>query len=149
MHKHILIPTDGSEAAQRGVDYALMLARDLGAKVTALTVTDPYSRAGMDAGASWKRSDEEVNEFDKKQREAAYAILNKVKADAGEIGVDIALVHVSEARPAEAILQTAWARGAHLIVIGSHGRRGIDRVLLGSQTAEVLAHSAIPVLVVK
>jgi nucleotide-binding universal stress UspA family protein len=149
MHKHILIPTDGSETAQRGVDYALALARDLAAKVTVLTLTDPYSRAGMNGGASWRRSDEEMDEFNRRQKDAADKILNKVKADAGKMGVDVALVHVSEARPAEAILHMAGARGAHLIVIGSHGRRGVNRLLLGSQTAEVLAHAAVPVLVVK
>ena len=66
MHKHILIPTDGSETAQRGVDYALALARDLGAKVTVLTITDPYSRAGMTTGVSWRRSDEDMNEFNRR-----------------------------------------------------------------------------------
>jgi nucleotide-binding universal stress UspA family protein len=149
MHKHILVPTDGSETAQRGVDYALALARDLGAKVTVLTITDPYSRDGITARASWIRSDEQVNEFNRGQKEAADKVLKKVKADAGKMGVDIALLQVSEARPAEAILQTAAVRGAHLIVIGSHGRRGINRFLLGSQTAEVLAHAVVPVLVVK
>ncbi|MGO4562536.1 universal stress protein [Rhizobiales bacterium 3FA27D7] len=149
MHKHILVPTDGSETAQRGVDYALALARDLGAKVTVLTITDPYSRDGITARASWIRSDEQVNEFNRGQKEAADKVLKKVKADAGKMGVDIALLQVSEARPAEAILQTAAVRGAHLIVIGSHGRRGMNRFLLGSQTAEVLAHAVVPVLVVK
>ena len=149
MHKHILVPTDGSETAQRGVDYALALARDLGAKVTVLTITDPYSRDGITARASWIRSDEQVNEFNRGQKEAADKVLKKVKADAGKMGVDIALLQVSEARPAEAILQTAAVRGAHQIVIGSHGRRGMNRFLLGSQTAEVLAHAVVPVLVVK
>ena len=149
MHKHILVPTDGSETAQRGVDYALALARDLGAKVTVLTITDPYSRVGMTAGKSWRRSDLDTDEFNRRQKGAADKVLNKVKGDAVKMGVYVALVHVSEARPAEAILHTAGARGAHLIVIGSHGRRGVNRLLLGSQTAEVLAHAAIPALVVK
>ncbi len=131
MRKHILVPTDGSETAQRGVDYGLALARDLGAKVTVLTVTDPYRLS------------------DAAEKEAADRVLQKVKADAGKLGVDTALVHVSEARPAEVILKVAEARGAHLIVIGSHGRRGVNRLLLGSQAAEVLARAAIPVLVVK
>ena len=120
MHKHILVPTDGSETAQRGVDYALALARDLGAKVTVLTITDPYSRVGMTAGKSWRRSDLDTDEFNRRQKGAADKVLNKVKGDAVKMGVDVALVHVSEARPAEAILHTAGARGAHLIVIGSH-----------------------------
>jgi len=149
MHKHILIPTDGSETAQRGVDYGLALARDLGAKVTVLTCSDPYPLSGLAVGAGWIPSEEELNQFNRSQNESAEKILQKVKVEAGKLGVDAALVHVSEARPAEAILQTAQARGAHLIVIGSHGRRGVNRLLLGSQTAEVLAHATIPVLVVK
>lgn len=149
MHKHILIPTDGSATAQRGVDYGLALARDLDAKVTVLTVTDPYSRSGTAAGAGRRSLEEEMHEFAGSQQAAADKILKKVKAEAARLGVDTALVHVSEARPAEAILQVAEARGAHLIVIGSHGRRGVNRLLLGSQAAEVLARAAIPVLIVK
>jgi nucleotide-binding universal stress UspA family protein len=149
MHKHILIPTDGSPTAQRGVDYGLALARDLGAKVTVLTITDPYSRSGKAVGAPRRPLEEEMHEFSRNQQVEADKILKKVKADAARLGVDTALVHVSEARPAEAILQVAEARGAHLIVIGSHGRRGVNRLLLGSQTAEVLAQTALPVLVVK
>jgi nucleotide-binding universal stress UspA family protein len=149
MHKHILIPTDGSKTAQRGVDYGLALARDLDAKVTVLTVTDPYSLSGMTVEARWRPSDKEMDRFNRNQKEAADKVLKKVRADAARLGVDTALVHVSEARPAEAILQIAQARGAHLIVIGSHGRRGVNRLLLGSQTAEVLAHATMPVLVVK
>lgn len=66
-----------------------------------------------------------------------------------EGGVDADLVHVPDQRAADAILEAAKAHKADLIVIASHGRRGVERVLLGSQTAEVLAHSSIPVLVVK
>jgi len=149
MPRHILIPTDGSETAQRGVDYALNLAKGLGAKVTVLTVTDPYPVSGWAVGGGWIPSQEEIEGFNKSQKEAASETLRTVKAEADRLGVDIALVHVAEARPSEAILQTAEARGADLIVMGSHGRRGVNRLLLGSQTAEVLAHAATPVLVVK
>jgi len=149
MHKHILIPTDGSETAQKGVDYGLALAKDLGAKVTVVNITDPYPLSGLAIGAGWIPSEEEMNQYNEGQKEGAAKILEAVKAQADSLGVDTALVHVSEARAAEAILQTAEARGAHLIVMSSHGRRGVERVLLGSQTAEVLAYSTIPVLVVK
>lgn len=119
------------------------------AAIKIVTMTDPYSRVGMTAGASWRRSDKTMNEFYWKQKVAADKVLNKVKADAGKIGIDAALVHVSEARLAEAILHMAGTQGAHLIVIGYHDRRGANRLLLGSQAAELLAHAAIPVLVVK
>jgi len=149
MHKHILIPTDGSDTAQKGVDYGLALAKDLGAKVTVVNITDPYPMPGVALGAGWIPSEEEVTQYNEGQKEIAAKVLATVKAQADKLGVDTALVHVSEARPAEAILQTAEARGAHLIVMASHGRRGVQRVLLGSQTSEVLAHSQVPVLVVK
>jgi len=149
MPKHILIPTDGSETARRGVDYGLALAKDIGAKVTAVTCTDPYPLSGLAVGAGWIPSEEELNAFNRSQAEAAQKILQAVKAAAADLGIEASIFHASEARPADAILQTAEARGADLIVIGSHGRRGVDRLLLGSQTAEVLARATIPVLVVK
>ena len=149
MHQHILIPTDGSETARKGVTYALALAKDLGAKVTVVTVTDPYPVPGMALGAGWIPSEEEVNSYYAAQKETAGKLLQKVKAVADKLGVEAATVHVSEARPADGILQTAAERGAQLIVMSSHGRRGVSRLVLGSQTAEVLALAEVPVLVVK
>lgn len=149
MHQHILIPTDGSETAQKGVDYGLNLAKDLGAKVTILTASDPYPLPGIAIGSGWIPSEQEIEEFHRTGEESARAILDRANTQAQALGVETALVHVAEARPAEAILQTAAQRGAQLIVIGSHGRRGINRLLLGSQAAEVLAYSTIPVLIVK
>ncbi|MBN9244730.1 MAG: universal stress protein [Mesorhizobium sp.] len=149
MPKHILIPTDGSETAQRGVDYGLALARNLGAKATILTCTDPYPLSGLAVGAGWIPSEDELNAFNKSQAEAAGKVLQAVRTAAASHNVETALLHASDARPATAILQTAEACGADLIVMGSHGRRGVDRLLLGSQTAEVLARATIPVLVVK
>jgi nucleotide-binding universal stress UspA family protein len=149
MYNHILIPTDGSETAQRGVDHGLALAKKLGAKVTVLSCTSPYPLSGLAVGAGWIPTAEEMNAFNQGQKEAAEKVLQAVKAEAEKRGVGVALVHAVEARPADAILQTAEARGAHLIVMGSHGRRGVNRLLLGSQAAEVLTHAPIPVLVVK
>jgi nucleotide-binding universal stress UspA family protein len=149
MPKHILIPTDGSETAQKGVDYGLALAKDLAAKVTVVTATDPYPMPGLALGAGWVPSAEEMNDYNAAQKEMADKLLQDVKAAAGKLGVDVALVHVANIRPADAILEAASARGAQLIVMASHGRRGVSRLVLGSQTAEVLALSDIPVLVVK
>jgi len=149
MPKHILIPTDGSETARKGVDYGLALAKDLGAKVTVVTATDPYPVQGLAFGAGWVPSTEEMNAYNDAQKETAGKLLQEVKAAAGKLGVDAATVHVADIRPADAILETARARGAQLIVMASHGRRGVSRLVLGSQTAEVLALSDVPVLVVK
>jgi nucleotide-binding universal stress UspA family protein len=100
-------------------------------------------------GAGWVPSAEEMNDYNAAQKEMADKLLQDVKAAAGKLGVDVALVHVANIRPADAILEAASARGAQLIVMASHGRRGVSRLVLGSQTAEVLALSDIPVLVVK
>ncbi len=149
MPKHILIPTDGSETAQKGVDYGLALAKDLDAEVTAVTATDPYPLPGFALGAGWVPSAEEMDAYNAAQKETAGKLLQEVKTAAGKLGIDAATVHVADIRPADAILETAKARGAQLIVMASHGRRGVSRLVLGSQTAEVVALSDIPVLVVK
>ena len=149
MPRHILTPTDGSETAQKGVDYALALASDLGAQVTVVNVTEPYPMPGVALGAGWIPSEDEIRQYDEGQKQGAAAILEAVKAQADGLGVESVLVHVSDSRPADAILQTAAARGTDLIVMASHGRRGVQRLLLGSQTAEVLALAEVPVLVVK
>jgi nucleotide-binding universal stress UspA family protein len=88
-------------------------------------------------------------EYDAGQKEWADGVLARVKAAAEKLGVQAETLHVPDARPAEAILEAAQSRGSSLIAMSSHGRRGIGRLLLGSQTQEVLAHSPVPVLVVR
>ena len=149
MYAHILISTDGSEVAAKGLDHGLTLAKALGAKVTILTVTERFpAYVGMPA-AGWFPDPEEIAAFDGRQAEIAAEILKAAKDAADKIGVAADTVHVAESMPAEAIVETAKARDCSLICMSSHGRRGIGRLLLGSQTAEVLAHSTIPVLVVR
>jgi nucleotide-binding universal stress UspA family protein len=150
MYKHILISTDGSDVAQKGVDHGLSLAKALGAKVTIVTVTErfPIYTGGM-AAAGWVPGPTEMAEYDAGQKEWADGVLKRAKVGADKLGVETETVHVPDALPAEAILETAKARGCSLIAMSSHGRRGIGRLLLGSQTSEVLAHSPVPVLVVR
>ncbi len=149
MYKHILIPTDGSELAQKGVEQGLDLAKALRAKITVVIATDAYPLAGLAAGAGWIPSAEEMNAFDAAQKQAADQIFSKIIESADARGVAAETVHVPNSRAAGAILQVATEQACDLIVMASHGRRGVERVLLGSQTAEVLAHSPISVLVVK
>lgn len=150
MYKYILISTDGSDVAQKGVDHGLSLAKALGAKVTIVTVTErfPIYTGGM-ASAGWIPGPTEMAEYDAGQKEWADGVLARVKAAADKLGVEAETLHVPDARPAEAILEAAQSRGSSLIAMSSHGRRGIGRLLLGSQTQEVLAHSPVPVLVVR
>lgn len=149
MYKLILIPTDGSECARKGVDHGLSLAKSVGAKVTIVTVTEPFPMyAGAAAGAGWAAPPIDTSEFEASQAQAAERTLSEVKAAAERLGVDAETVHVPQAHPAEAILDIASSRQCSLIVMASHGRRGLRRLLLGSQTAEVLSRSSLPVLVV-
>jgi nucleotide-binding universal stress UspA family protein len=149
MYKHILISTDGSEVAQKGVDHGLSLAKSLGAKVTLVTVTEPFPFSATAAGAGWVPGPGDISSYEEGQKEFADRTLTAAKAAAQALGVEVATVHVADGRPAEAILDTAKSEGCSLIVMSSHGRRGLGRLLLGSQTSEVLAHSVVPVLVVR
>ncbi|HWE20017.1 MAG TPA: universal stress protein [Hyphomicrobiaceae bacterium] len=144
MYQHILIATDGSRLAGKAVATGLALAAALRARVTAVTAEEPLE-ALMVAEPSQRSP---VGEFERVAAESARRILAEVHERAQEQGIDCATVQVSDF-PAPAILATAKARGCDLIVMSSHGRRGFDRLLLGSQARRVLTHSPIPVLVCK
>lgn len=149
MYTHLLLATDGSEVARRGIDHGLSLAKTLGAAVTVVCATEPFPLTTRGVGAGWVMSDAERVSYEKAQKDFAGGVLKAVKEAADKIGVAAATVHVADAFPATAILDTAKSAGCNLIVMASHGRRGLGRLLLGSQTSEVLAHSPVPVLVVR
>lgn len=147
MYRHILIPTDGSDAARKGVDHGLKLAKKLGCKVTAVLVTEPYPLYATSAHLAWAPTD--IEKFEESQKAFAADTLAKVARQAAKLGVKIATVHAEKEIPSEAIVQTAADRKCDLIVMASHGRRGLSRLLLGSQTSQVLHQSKVPVLVVR
>ena len=150
MYEHILISTDGSEVAQKGVDQGLSLAKPLGARVTIVMVTERFPvpvHTGIAGG--WIPGPEEMARYEAAQKDMARDVLAAVVAAARKLGVPADTVHVADAYPAEAIIEVAKARDCSLIVMASHGRRGLRKLLLGSQTAEVLADSPVPVLVVR
>lgn len=147
MYSHILAPTDGSELARKGVDHALALAKALGAKVTIITVTEPLPVYTGGMGAGWDPG-AALADYGDQQEAAAKSVLSAAKQAAEATGVAAETLHVGPARPAETIVEAAKSRACDLIVMASHGRRGVRRLLLGSQTAEVLAHSTVPVVVV-
>ena len=146
MYKHILISTDGSEVAQKGVDHGLSLAKALGARVTVVSVTERYP---LYTSPDWIPPPNEIEAYDTRQKEGAAQVLADVKAAADRLGVTAETVHVPDAQPAEAIVAVAKQHNCSLIVMASHGRRGIRRLLLGSQTSEVLVSSPVPVLVIR
>lgn len=149
MYRHILAPTDGSDLAKRGVDHALALAKAIGARVTVITVTERLPVYPEGLGLANPISGATVTEFAEGQERAANAVLAASKEAAERAGVAAETLLVRDALPDEAIIEAAKARGCDLIVIASHGRRGLGRLLLGSKTAEVVAHSPVPVLVVR
>ena len=143
MYKRLLIATDGSELAEKAVRSGLSLAKNLGAAVVAVTATEPWTAMTHGEGFAFSFP---VEEYEKAAAERAEQILGKVRADAQKMAVACETVHVNDF-PAEAILATATAKQCDLIVMASHGRRGIARLLLGSQAAQVVAISTIPVLI--
>ena len=146
MYKHILVPTDGSTLSQKAIKTATELARGMKAKVTALHVIAPYTPPIMMESAI-AYSVASPSEYRKSTEQAAQKMLDKVKAgvEAKKVSCDTAFV--TDAQPWDAIVKLAKSRNCDLIVMASHGRRGLQGVLLGSETNKVLTHSKTPVLV--
>ena len=150
MYANILMSTDGSDVARNGVQQGIALAKVLNAKATVITVTEPlvFGYGGGPHAGGWMPSQEESDRFDAACKESAGKVLDEARALAEQIGISAELLHVPNAYPATAIIETAKSRGCDLIVMASHGRRGLRKLLLGSQTSQVLADGSVPVLVV-
>jgi nucleotide-binding universal stress UspA family protein len=142
MYKHILIATDGSELAFKAVETGAALAKALQSKVTIITASEPWR--GMMMGEPAFAFP--IEEYEKSAAETAAHILGQAAAVAKRAGVACETVHVLDF-PAEAIIATAKQKGCDLIVMASHGRRGIARALLGSQAMRVVTLSSTPVLI--
>ena len=149
MYANILLSTDGSDVARKGVEQGIALAKALNAKVTVVTVTEPLPvDYGSGHASGWIPSKEEFDKYDAACEESAGKVLDEARAIAERIGISAELLHVPNAHPATAIIETAKSRGCDLIVMASHGRRGLKKLWLGSQTSEVLGDGSLPVLVV-
>ena len=149
MYANILLSTDGSAVARKGVKHGIALAKALNAKVTVITVTEPlpiYLGTGFDSG--WIPSKDEIDSFDAARKKFAGKVLDEARAMAEQTGISAELLHIPNAHPATTIIETAKSKGCDLIVMGSHGRRGLKKLFLGSQTSEVLVGGSVPVLVV-
>ena len=142
MYKHILIATDGSDLAGKAVAAGFDLAKQLQAKVTAVTVTEPWT-----AHLSGEFGLASVDQYEESADENAARILDGLIKLARAANVECATLHAKDQFPAEGILQAATANNCDLIVMASHGRRGLGRLLLGSQAVNVLTHSKLPVLI--
>ncbi len=146
MFKNILVPTDGSALSRKAIKGAVRLAKEQNARVTGLFVASPYQPRAVG-------DDIAVTRFVTPQQHAenvraqARRHLEAVEKAAAAAGVPCDALHVMNSYPHEGIVRTAERRKCDLIYMASHGRRGISRLLLGSETSKVLAHSTIPVLV--
>ena len=143
MFTHLLIATDGSELAAKAESTALTLAKRLGARVTAVMATEPWSAMTNGEAIAF---DFPIAEYEKAATQDATRVLAKVGETAKTLGVPCETVHVVNFA-AEAIVETAKARGCDLIVMGSHGRRGMKLLLLGSQAQRVVTLGTVCVLV--
>jgi nucleotide-binding universal stress UspA family protein len=145
MYGCILVPTDGTEFCERAIRHAVELAKLVQARVIGMTVTQPLHSA-VPRSLIPKNLASVVHTETAKLAEEKLAAVRKC-AQAG--GVQVETLHKSNDHPWEAIIQTAKEMQCDLIVMASHGRRGVSGLVLGSETHKVLTHSTIPVLVVR
>ena len=145
MYKHLLVATDGSELATKAVEQGLRLGKALSAKMTVVTVTEPWTMvAPGEIGLTIP-----VDDYEQGVAQHAGKILDAVMLQAKTAGAVCDVLHVKDRYPADGILEAAKSSGCDLIVMASHGRRGIARMLIGSQANRVVTHSPIPVLIYK
>lgn len=149
MYARILIASDGSDLADRAIEHGLQLAKLAGSEVTIVTVTEPVTIVGGGYASIAGGVIDPLPELIEAQEKAARELLERAAKKAAEQGVSAKTILVDNSFAAEGIVATADEIGAELIIMGSHGRRGLNRLLLGSQTNNVLAHTKIPVLVTR
>ena len=147
MYKRILVATDGSKLSNKAVEQALKLAEVTGAELVALKVVPRYPQTYFEGGVALANA--EVEKIEKQWQEEAKVIVAAVQAAGQKRAVKVKPVTVKSDLIAEAIIAGAKRNKCDLIVMASHGRRGLKRLLLGSETQQVLTHSHTPVLVLR
>ena len=143
MFRHILLPTDGSELATAAVEKGIALAKALGARVTVLTVVERFHVMTLNP----TQLEESLATYHRHAGEHAAKVLGDAEAKAAAAGVGLDTLTRTGESPWEEINKVAAEVGADLIAMASHGRRGLSALMLGSQTARVVAQSKVPVLV--
>jgi nucleotide-binding universal stress UspA family protein len=147
MYKKILVATDGSPLSKKAVRSAIGLAASVGADLVALYVVPNYPVSYFEGGVTISTQD--IARTEKQWAEQGQAIVDAVSATAAAEGIKAKGVIARSNLVAEAILAAAKRHKCDLIVMASHGHRGLKRILLGSETQHVLTHSSIPVLVLR
>ena len=144
MYKRILVPTDGSDITNSAVQTAISLAKLTGATLCAISIKEPFPYSAIS-----EMQPVPPQEFYDAQERIAAARVQAVADSARAAGVPVNAYTVEAVHPWEAILDHATKQGCDVIVMASHGRRGVAALLLGSETQKVLTHSKVPVLVVR
>lgn len=147
MYKKILIATDGSDLSDKAADSGIELAALSGGELLALRVVPRYPVNYFEGGISLQAG--EVAQVERQWTQAAQETVQAVAARAGARGVKAQGLTAQGDLVAEAIIAAAEKHGCDLIIMASHGRRGLTRLLLGSETTHVLTHSQIPVMVLR
>jgi len=145
MYKHILIPTDGSELSENAILKGVALAKSMNAKVTGITISATFRAIAVEP----MMVTDTPGQYKKDCEALAAKYLAVIEKAAKTAGVQYEGTHVFDDQPHEAIIGTAASKGCDLIVMASHGRRGMKALVLGSETTKVLTHSKIPVLVLR
>jgi nucleotide-binding universal stress UspA family protein len=144
MFRHILVPTDGSKLSARAVTLAIGMAKANRARLTALNVVPHLPTAGHLQGMPVDYSPERIN---RAAEHASRELLEQISATAAAAGVECDMLSGNGSTPWKSIVDVAGSKGCDLIVMATHGRRGIEAALLGSETRKVLTHSSTPVLI--
>jgi nucleotide-binding universal stress UspA family protein len=142
MYKHILLPTDGSELSRVAMKHGIALAKAIGAKVTALVVSTPLNSLIVDPSVVSSALDQ----YKALVATQTSKYLDNIKKNAAAAGVDCSTLCIEHDKPYEAIVDTAKKQGCDLVVMASHGLRGVSAIL-GSETLKVLTHTSVPILV--
>jgi nucleotide-binding universal stress UspA family protein len=147
MYQRILVATDGSPLSKKAVANAISLAQLTGAELIALKVIPRYPQSYFEGGVALAAS--EISRIEKQWAEHGQAIVDAVAKSASSKGVKVKALTAKSDIVSEAVISVAKKNKCDLIVMASHGRRGIKRLLLGSETQQVLTHSHVPVLVLR
>ena len=144
MFKHILVPVDGSATALQAVDTAIGLAKAHGSRVTAIFVVDPYPFTGVGTDFAYGQA-----EYLSAATAEANTAIKAAKARFGAAGIAVDSSVIESHSAWRGVVEAAESAGADLIVMGSHGRKGLEKLVLGSVTQAVLSHTKRSVLVVR
>ncbi len=147
MYQRILVATDGSTLSKKAVTHAIGLAKQSGAELFALQVAPRYPRAYFDGGLMLPPS--EISKLEKQWTAQSQAVVDAVAKSATAKGIQAKGLVVKSELISNAIISVAKKQKCDLIVMASHGRKGLKRLLLGSETQQVLTHSAVPVLILR